>query len=506
MDQFWEEFEAGEIHFRDKWQFELKSEFSPDHDHKQSEYTQEFFIFIPAALQINPQTYSKDEFFRAETNLIRFQTPDLTFEELLDPNFSNSPLTKLQALQEGEVKPAALQAMEKELKLFANVFRKTLRNAVRPLIRSIEQSESGEEIDRCKTNILELLSQVERTKKVILAQQNAILLRPEGVLLYPVFENIREVMSISLNSLLANLLETVRLKSDPRLSSCDHELSTILLEEKKYREDRLKEPNQFDKDSAANESILHQSGLLNKFILDALQLKTRKLAINEKYRSLIGGFAAAMAMFLYLMAFIWQGAIFVINSLPFVFFTVMLYVIKDRIKEELKNLSYKHVFRWFPDYTTEISLPSNGMVVGKVHESFSFIDENQVPLDIQHLRNQGFHTYLEMIKRQENVIYFKKKVIVYERKDIEAPLQGLSIIFRFNLQGFFSKGSDPHEPYTTIDDETLELIHIQLPKVYHVNIILKNSYLQMNMSEKVEYKKVRIVADKEGVKRIESLL
>jgi hypothetical protein len=372
------------------------------------------------------------------------------------------------------------------------------------LIESIEQSESREEIAKCKMNVTDLLSQIAQTKNAFTSKRDAILQRCESVHLRSLFEYIREIMSISLNSLMSSLLEAVRQKSDSQLSSCDHEIAILLLEEKKYREERLKEPNQFDKNAAKNEAILHQSGLLNKFILDVLQLKTRKLAINEKYRSLIGGFAAAMAMFLYLMAFIWQGSIFVINSFPFVLITVILYVIKDRLKEELKNLSYKHVFRWFPDYTTEIALPSGKPVIGKVHESFSFIDEQQVPFEIQQLRNQGFHTYLEMIKRQEEVIYFKKKVFVYERKDVDAPLQGLSIIFRFNLKGFFTKGSDPYEPYTTIDSETLELIHTLLPKVYHINIILKNTYSQANMWDKVEFKKVRIVADTDGVKRIES--
>lgn len=506
MDQFWEEFETGEIHFRDKWQFELKSEFSPDHGQKQSEYTQEFYIFIPAALQVNSQTYSKDDFFRAETNLIRLQTPELTFEELLDPEFPNSPLTKLQALQGSIEKPATLQTMELELKLFANIYRKTLRNEVRPLIRSLEQSQSNIEIDQCKLKITKLLSQIERTKNAFLTQQEAVFQKPEGVLLRPVFEYIREVMSISLNSSMSSLLEAIRQKNDQIFKSSDHEISLLLLEEKKYREERLQEPNQLDKNGVDNEAILHQSGLLNKFILDALQLKTQKRAINEKFRWLIGGAAAAVAMFLYLLALIWQGAIFVINSFPFVFFTVVLYVIKDRIKEEFKNLSYKHVFRWFPDYTTEILLPSGKTVIGKVHESFSFIGERQVPLEIQHLRNQGFHSYLEMIKRQEEVIYFKKKIVVCERKELEAPLHGLSIIFRFNLHRFFEKGSDPYESYTTIDTETLELVHLKLPKVYHVNIILKNTYSQANMPEKVEYKKVRIVADKEGVKRVESLM
>src|SRR4051812_45921844 len=98
MDQFWEEFETGEIHFRDKWQFELKSEFSPIVGQKLSEFTQEFFIFIPTSLQINEETYSKHDFFRARTNLIRLSSPDFTFEELLDPKCVHSPFFKLREL------------------------------------------------------------------------------------------------------------------------------------------------------------------------------------------------------------------------------------------------------------------------------------------------------------------------------------------------------------------------------------------------------------------------
>jgi hypothetical protein len=230
------------------------------------------------------------------------------------------------------------------------------------------------------------------------------------------------------------------------------------------------------------------------------------LAIDEKYRSLIGSFAAGMAMFLYLLLFIWQGAVFVINSLPFVLFTVLIYVVKDRIKEELKSLSYRHVFKWFPDYTTEIALPTNQEVVGLLHESFSFIGSNQVPMDISHLRNQEFHSYLEMIKRQEQVINYKRKVVTYKNFDAKTPLKGLNIIFRYDISNFLAKASNPYEPYVTLDGETLDLTHTLLPKVYHINIVLKNTYLKPDLTEVIECKKFRIVADKEGIKRIESLV
>lgn len=503
MDRFPEEFKNGEIHFRDKWQFELKSEFEPIAGKKQSEYSQEFFIFIPDALQINFDTYTKSDFFRARTNLIRLITPELTFQELLDLNNPHSPLAKLQNLLGTIRRRSSLVAMEMELKLFATIFRTTLHNAVEPLIRNLEKADNANFVPECKLRIETLLQDLDNVQKEYDRQKEAILKYPEGLLLLHFFEYIRDAMSISVNSSLSSLLNALRHKAQPQLETCDLELSKVLLREKDYREKELKEPEQLDKDAVKNEAVLYQSGLLNKFILDALQLQTKRRATDEKFRSLIGSFAAASAMFLYLLLFIWQGAVFVINSLPFVLFTVLIYVVKDRIKEELKSVSYRHVFKWFPDYTTEIYLPEDNKEIGKMHESFSFIDEKEVPGEISRLRNQEFHSYLEMIKRQEKVISYKKKVIINENEG--ALRQGLNIIFRLDIHSFLVKGSNAYEPYVTLDRHTLELTHTLLPKVYHINIILKNRFTGPTKDEKIEYKKFRLVVDKEGIKRVESL-
>ena len=46
MDKFIRELESEDIHLRDKWQFELKSELFPLPNSQKNNYTQEFFIFI----------------------------------------------------------------------------------------------------------------------------------------------------------------------------------------------------------------------------------------------------------------------------------------------------------------------------------------------------------------------------------------------------------------------------------------------------------------------------
>lgn len=158
MDQFWEELETGEIHFRDKWQFELKSEFFPLPNHAKSEYTQEFYIFIPNSLQVNAETYSKEEFYQAQTSLIRFKTPEITLKELLNPLNLNSPLIKLKELLKLDLQSIkTLATAEWELKLFANIFRSSLRRELYQLMQRLEKANSENECIACREAIEILL-------------------------------------------------------------------------------------------------------------------------------------------------------------------------------------------------------------------------------------------------------------------------------------------------------------------------------------------------------------
>ena len=69
MLNFGKEWTPDELHVRDAYQFELKSDLFVDQESKKREFTQDFYLFIPQALQINTNTYSKDEFYRDQTFL-----------------------------------------------------------------------------------------------------------------------------------------------------------------------------------------------------------------------------------------------------------------------------------------------------------------------------------------------------------------------------------------------------------------------------------------------------
>ncbi len=130
MDESLEDLKAGRIQFRDKWQFELKSEFFPFSHLKDNIQIQEFYFFIPNSLQINDQTYPKEQFYRDQTNLIRFKTPMFTLKELNDMDNSESPLVRILILNDYVRSQEIGEEILQEIKLVGSIFHSILRNQI----------------------------------------------------------------------------------------------------------------------------------------------------------------------------------------------------------------------------------------------------------------------------------------------------------------------------------------------------------------------------------------
>ena len=89
---------------------------------------------------------------------------------------------------------------------------------------------------------------------------------------------------------------------------------------------------------------------------------------------------------------------------------------------------------------------------------------------------------------------------------MEARFYGLNIIFRFDIHHFLTKTEDPLHTYLSLDPESLTLRKIKLPRVYHINVILKNTVSIPDGSVKVYLNKFRLIVDKNGIKGASSKL
>lgn len=492
--QYRKELENSQIHFRDLWQFELKSEFISD---PQLEYySQEFYFFIPESLQVNEQNYTREQFYQDETNLIRFKTPTFTLKELEDLNYP-TPLARLKFLEET---PESKKLIEDEIKLFGNVLRSSIRQEMIQLIESFENPYCDD--SRFKGEILQFYRQIDHIMENFKTIKEDFKAKEADPSILIHFEYVEKFIKNALNYYAVGLLNTLRREKRWRenFHEEDEKLCECLYRHRIKNAPRLKEG--FDED----EEILYEQGLINKFVLDALLLEINRLSPYKRMKHWIGALSAGIAMLFYLVLTIWQGSVFLINSVPFVILTVILYVLKDRIKDGFKILASRGLFRFVPDYTISIYTPTHDRIIGKLFETFNFLKTDKLPQDIIRARNWESHEFLEFYERPESVIFYKKKVKMYHRGNGEEKrLYDLNNFFRLNLRNFLSKASNPYQTYLSLDFDTHKIIQTELPKVYHLNIILKNSYLLKDKAVREEIQRYKIIVDKNGIKRVESI-
>lgn len=502
MEVFWEDLDTGEVYARDKWQFALKSEFFPQQGKKTSLYIQEFYLFIPNSLQINANTYPKESFYLDQTNLIRYKTPEFTFAELLNTNNDDSPLTRINRICDHPDAPTNQDALSDELKLLANIVRSTLRQEIKELIVILGSKNQTSDRNDFSDRTLKLCKQLHQLRERYAQAQRQCLDNWHDPLFYRQMLYIDEFMSYSISHYLTGLLENVRLSGRDDLAGIDKELCAVLLKEKQLSDKLLNNEKKVPGNNEEGENALYRYSLLNKFVLDPLHLITNRFSLNQQYQHWIAGASAGVAMSIYFLLFLWLGNVFVINSAPFLLIMVIFYVLKDRVKDWLRNYSYLQASRWFPDYTTEITSHDEQANLGVVKESFSFIDPPQMSTELNTLRNAEYHSVLETVQRPENVLFYKR-VIEINPCLSSSRYHGINLIFRFNISNFLRKAADPYETHLAIDPQTKRLISIKFPKVYHLNLILRNTFVEDDQPPKFEFKKFRIIIDKNGIKRIE---
>lgn len=496
---------VGLIRFRDRYQVEIKSEFFRLPGHKSLKYGQEIFVFIPEALSISKENYNKQQYYQDQTNLIRFKTPIFSFKELLDEQNIYSPLHRIKELLTQKEEEKTLNFVKDETTLLGNILRSTLRDRVDHLQEQLGTSLSQAREKRLFEEIVELLEGVRKVQLRFTQLKVSCFERWGSLQIYKYFSYVDEFIYRSIDLWLTRLLKAVRACHNPAFESIDKQLVDMIAQQHPLQ------PVKKGKDKRREEQFQYERGLLNKFILSPLILQIKRASFQEKYSSLIGAIAAGVAMLIFLLGGVvvfgmeLRGNSFLVQTAPLIAATTLLYVLKDRVKTTI-NLAYqKWSGSWFSDYTTTI-YTSDERRLGVLKEFVSFLDSHHLPPEIEAMRNEEFHTVLDEFKRPEFVVHHRMEVEVSSIENhSDARRKDLTSIFRLNIFDFLRKASDVYTRYTTLDKQTNELVQLELPKTYHINIIAKNEYIGPNEEIKTDWYKYRLVVNKEGILRVEHL-
>ena len=505
-----EELIESRIELHDSNQFEVKLDYSISPERGDNHYRVEAYFFIPRSLGIDAYTYSRDQFYADMQAYIRFKTPEVALGALVDPQNNHSPLhllaAALQRAHRSSHDRAAHDSISHELRMLGCLVRANLRDRAVTLAEQLRSSRGR--IDAPPTQV----DDVRLSVRTLLAELDGVMgrfraLRPafaEPVIplwIREVYQYVDEYLSLTVETFLTLLVETIdgsggRMRS--ALTTARERLGTALLAERRHR--RASGYQTVLQASGAEEFFIYRSGLLKKFVSSVLFLEISKAKESRPAAEIIAAVAAGVAMLFATIAGLVSQARWGLNSLPFVLALIGSYILKDRIKDWLKQYFSRKMTRLLADYDVRIRDPETGVVLGRCREAFSFLSQNKVPDEVAAHRHRDAVSVIEADSKPEVVMKYEKDVHLDGRVIGEqyGPLRDINDILRFNVSHFLVRTDDPVRTVRYYDPERDAVASVRCPKVYHVNVVFV-----LRAQEQVTLERVRVILDKRGIRRLE---
>jgi hypothetical protein len=181
-------------------------------------------------------------------------------------------------------------------------------------------------------------------------------------------------------------------------------------------------------------------------------------------------------------------------------------VLKDRIKSVTNELLLRRLRKY--DHASWLTADSLavmglGMLQIRLREAMGFQTSDEVPAEIRDLRLTR-RTVRQAEAATEEVIHYRKELVVGTRGD-EPVHEGFRVrdIMRLNVRHFLVRLDDPLDEVAFFDRERGTFRAERLPKVYHVNIVLRAERRDAAGKGEVRHERLRLVLDKEGIVRVD---
>jgi rubrerythrin len=315
------------------------------------------------------------------------------------------------------------------------------------------------------------------------------------------FSFVDEYLSFQIERRLTLLLQLINKVEE--LASLKKKVTDLIEEEQKHRRNiKSKLIPELDQD---NETFSYWDSIFKKYTQGILYLDIRTKDEKSKTLQLLYSIAAGVAMFLSLLVGLWVANFFEENSMSFIFALAVAYIFKDRMKESIRGFSNNAVRVLFADRKYDVYDQKSKKKIGECKSNVNFINWNDVPAEVLNIRESSNKFSIEHEGKPEVVMKMKKTTKLFtDNIDKYHQRHGdIHDLFRFNVKHFIQYADDPFNiEYSWIPDLG-KVREIHCAKVYHINIIFKMQIYFPGKEDKTYYKKVRVILDQQGIKRVE---
>ncbi len=374
------------IEQHDKFDFEVKMEYDLYKSSPVNNFKVSMYFFTPQSLQINSQNYPRERFYTDMNPHIRFKTPTISLEGILNEKNDLSPFTRIEKYMEniknGKCDEEVCNNLITEIRVFGSVLKVTFRDQIRYFIEQMSNDIVSE--DDLLTQINVYLSEIETFQSKIRGFEQQFLLAQIPDQVRDAFNYANQYTSLQITENLIVLLKVYQKVPDASYL-CDHIIKVIEKEQK--RPHKMKNLLQIQ-EHGTNESFIYHEGIFKKYLQNVLYLNRLDHDEGSKVLNVFYAIASAVTISFYLAATLFLS----LNpSLPWteliLFFslTVFFYVLREQIKSIIQAIAGKFVRTAFPDKKYDL-VDQHEQIIGSVKETMRFLNWKDLPPEILKIR------------------------------------------------------------------------------------------------------------------------
>ncbi len=473
----------------DKFSLEFKIWYTPA-----AKYRLENWIFVPAALDINAVTYSREQFYSDITNYYRTITPVYRLEEIaygekscvsgnkvsFNPN-AHTPLGYLSNAVFNLINYPTdenVAEYEYQIKMFCAIY----KSAVRERYNFLKESGNEGLFNAFAADSMAVLKNYAALCDCLKSNVKAALYT---------YCSFGEEFIINLTESYSYKIHEKR----PNAGAGTGWLVTIGNYKKERGYGILTEGKEME-----NANLLYRWSVLKKYVESNLFLSVDKRKSGVLKEQVYYSIAAGLSMiFATTVAFAFQQK-YGNFTMPLFVALVVSYMLKDRIKELVRSaFSSNRKIRYF-DNTTLLSIKEG--IIGRCREGFDIIPQSKVPQEIIDIRNRSMIVDVENSMNQESVLFYRNLVEIDGPKlagTSEYSVEGINEILLLNLSSFVKKMDNPVSDYHICHPDG-ELVKVGVKKIYYINFVLR-----ISSDNGVFCQRYRVVMNRDGIIGMEAL-
>lgn len=503
MNSFRRNISPFQVKQRDRQSIELKFRYLLKRKPRHAKYTYDvnIYFFLPYSFNISPGSYDRNLFYNEMKLYLRFNTPILSAEELLNSESAISPLIRLEKMVSHFEDVGFFSNPEDviyEGKLLACIYKSLLRDG---LLEFSNESGLAELVPKRKAGysvsfkaISEVARRYHRLVGVVLKKHQEI----AGDILEQI-KMIDEHLSLLTEKYLTALLVNL---DKPETINEYTRMAEIVAKEIKYcQKSGYPTVMQGNTDNRIFEEHIYREKALKRYVSGVLFFDIRRKDTAKGVEQVLYAVAAGIAMVFATTAIFLGQSVFGRLSTSLFLIMVVSYMVKDRIKDFFRDALRRSLGAYFFDRSTSLYDAGYKKKLATIKERTFFLQEKKTNPDVLKLRDKGNFERILTQSAGETIFTYNKRINLNSKtlRGIHDRVSGLADINIINLGGFLrhltvQKGTVPSM------SEKGEISLHTVNRIYHLNMII-----QIRKKEKDILGRYRLLVDAKGIKSIEHI-